>query len=110
MIAAEKFGVNADHLREMLVEGNNWVGIQRVTKDLKATVELEAMKAQVKADIKQDMSQALNQTTNQTMGTASMMSQETSRYTTAAIEQTTTSSLPRPFVETVVVTARAIQD
>ena len=107
MIAAEKIGVSADHLREMLVEGNNWAGIQRVTKDLKAKVELEAMKAQVKGDIKQDMGQALNQTTNRTMETPSMMSQETSSYTSTA--NVPTASLAMPFVETVVVTARAIQ-
>ena len=67
IIAAEKIEVNADQLREMLVDANNWDGIQRLTKDLKAKVELEAMKAQVKADIKQDMSQALNQTNNETV-------------------------------------------
>jgi hypothetical protein len=78
IIAAEKMGTNADQLREMLVEGNNWDGMQTVTKDLKAKMELEAMKAQVKADIKQDMNQALNQTTNLTMEASGMLSKDAS--------------------------------
>lgn len=99
---AEKMGINSDQLREALVEVNNWDKIQAVTKDLKAKVELEAMKAQVKADIKQDISQALNQTTNQTGATSSMLSNDISSQTAS---ETTNPTMP--FVETVVVTARA---
>lgn len=105
IIAAEKIGVNADQLREMLVEVNNWDGIVTVTKDLKATVELEAMKAQVKADIKQDMSQALNQTSNQNSEASSMPEQDTWSRSTSE-----TASPTMPFMETVIVTARAAND
>jgi hypothetical protein len=105
IIAAEKIGVNADQLREMLVEVNNWDGIVTVTKDLKAKVELEAMKAQVKADIKQDMSQELNQTINQNSEASSMPEQDTwSRL------NGDTASPTIPFVETVVVTAGAAKN
>lgn len=62
IIQAEKLGLNTDQLREAVLEVNNWDRIQAVTKDLKAELELEAVKARVKADIKQDLSQALHQT------------------------------------------------
>jgi long-subunit acyl-CoA synthetase (AMP-forming) len=62
IIQAEKLGLKTEPLREAVLEVNNWDRIQAVTKDLKAEVELEAVKAQVKADIKQDLSQALHQT------------------------------------------------
>jgi hypothetical protein len=101
IIMAEKIGINADQLREMLVEINNWDRLQTATKDLKAKVDLEAMKAQVKADIKQDISQALNQTGNQTMETSSILNQDTSGQTASE------TSLSMPFVETVAATARA---
>ncbi len=96
-------GINAEQLREMLSEANDWHSIQTVTKDLKAKVELEAMKAQVKADVKQDISEALNQTANQINETSSMLSTESSSRT---LSETTRSMMP--FVETVVVTARAL--
>lgn len=60
IILAEKMGINADSLREMLLEANNWARIQTVTKELKAKVETEARKAQVTADMKQDISQGLS--------------------------------------------------
>jgi hypothetical protein len=94
MIMAEKLGISTDQLREALIEASNWDMIQNLTKDLRAKVELEAMKAQVKADITQDISQAVNQTANQTMETSSLTASEAT-------------SLTIPFVETVVVTARA---
>lgn len=86
----------------MLVEANDWDGIQTATKDLKAKVELEAMKAQVKADIKQDISQALNQTASDNTEISPTLSKGTSSLATAG-----TTSLTMPFVETMVVTARA---
>jgi hypothetical protein len=101
IIMAEKIGINADQLREMLVEINNWDRLQTATKDLKAKVELEAMKAQVKADSKQDISQALDQTGKQTMETSSMLNQDTFGQTASE------TSLSMPFVETVAATARA---
>ncbi len=96
-------GISAEQLREMLLEINNWDSIQAVTKDLKAKVQLEAMKAQVKADVKQDISEALNQTANQINDTSSMLSTASSSKT---LSETTRSMMP--FVETVVVTARAL--
>lgn len=81
IIAAEKLGINTDHLREMLVDGSNWDGIQRLTNDLKANVEVEAVRAQVKADITQDMNQALNQTANDIMGSLSILGTDTASRT-----------------------------
>jgi hypothetical protein len=101
IIAAEKVGINADQLREMLVDANNWEGIIAVTKDLKAKIELEAMKAQVKADVKQDIGQALNHTGSNVMDSSSLSSSQSSA--TAG----ETNSPAKPLVETVVVTARA---
>lgn len=97
-------GINAEQLREMLLEANNWDSIQAVTKDLKAKVELEAVKAQVKADVQQDISQALNQTATQINETTSTLSTESSSQTMSGTTQST-----MPFVETVVVTARALK-
>ncbi|KAF7511578.1 hypothetical protein GJ744_004166 [Endocarpon pusillum] len=104
IIKAEKMGINAELLREMLLEANNWDSIRAVTKDLKAKVEMEAVKAQVKADIQQDISQALNQTANQIDETTSTLSTESPSQTTSE-----TTSWTMPFAETVVVTARALK-
>ena len=102
---AEKIGINTDQLREVLVEASNWGRIQTLTKELKAKVDLEAMKAQVKADINQDISQALNQTVNQTVDNSEMPSPDLSSQTANGKTSPTA-----PFVETVVVTARAAKD
>jgi hypothetical protein len=90
IIQAEKMGINTDQLREALVEVNNWDRIQAVTKDLKAKVELEAMKAQVKAEVKQDISQALHQTASQTDEASSTLSDSP----TLPASETMTSAAP----------------
>lgn len=102
IILAEKMGINADSLREMLLEANNWDRIQTVTRELKAKVETEARKTQVTADMKPDTSQGLSQTANQTVETANMLSKDTSSQTV-----TGTTSLTQPFVKTVVATVGA---
>lgn len=103
IIMAEKVGVNADHLREMLIELKGWEEIQSMTKDLKTKVELEEMRAQVKADITQDMSQLINQTSNQTMD-------HSTRKDTVGQTTGQTTSLEMPFVETMVAMAGMVID
>jgi hypothetical protein len=92
IIQAEKLGLNTDQLREAVLEVNNWDRIQAVTKDLKAEVDLEEVKAQVKADIKQDLSQALHPTAatqtddDATFNAVSSMAGETTTHTTPGLE------------------------
>ena len=51
MHKAEKVGISTDHLRELLVEGTNWEGIENERKDLQGKVEMEELKEKVIAEV-----------------------------------------------------------